>query len=77
MAGASVPGGWLPREQQQPQWGGEDHMSAVHIDLWESLFPLTLWEGGWSQRQSFGTQEKHSRGSRHLSHLWGECQRGP
>lgn len=31
---------------------------------------------GWSQKQSFGAQERHSRG-RHLSLLWEECQRGP
>lgn len=34
--GGSVPGSWLP-EMQQLRWGGEDHMSAVQIDCWESL----------------------------------------
>lgn len=42
MGGGSVPGGWLPEVRQQPQWGGKDHMSAVHVDFWESLFRLTL-----------------------------------
>lgn len=32
MSCSSVPGCWLPKVQQ-PQWGGEDHVSAIHIDF--------------------------------------------
>lgn len=74
MGGGSVPGGWLPQVQRPPpQWGGEDHMSAVEIDFWESPFRLTLWEGGGARGPG---EALHSR-DRHLSLLWGECQRGP
>lgn len=57
--GGSVPGGRLPNVQE-PQWGGEDHMSAVPIDFWESLFHLTYGKGVESQakfRGSRGTLE--------------------
>lgn len=32
MRCSSVPRCWLPKVQQ-PQWGGEDHVSAIHIDF--------------------------------------------
>lgn len=57
--GGFVPGGWLP-EVQQPQWGGEVHMSAVQTDFWESLFHLT-YDRGWSQKLNIGAYERRFR----------------
>ena len=47
MGGGSVPGGWLPEMQLKccSGAGKKDHMSAVLIDLRESVLS-DVWEGG-------------------------------
>ena len=62
MGGGSVPGGWLPEMQLKccSGAGKKDHMSAVLIDLRESVLS-DVWEGAESETKFRGPREAPER----------------